>query len=657
MSRSLSTTFSLPYADEGSVRLFCITFRPHDKILLFPPSLQTAKLLRSIVETNWGLDSHETAPDCYTLNLTGSPFLKHARRENAIMVKYLCCCILDRFKEHGWDLIVCADLSCKTDLTAWYFARSGPRTATSLPPQFRGGGAGDDDASDSGSQSGSISGTVERRSSNAVDLTPPSLVCLSLSKTRKLQLINAPLILQRVLKNLAQSTYAPGLNTDAQRGKHYELKLNGSPWETTNREQLTAACRMLSAIFAEFNERGYRFYGLVNFKETADSIFFEHDLAPMSKRSIASYGSGDLEAPGPQANGDGRFMMVIMDGTSVLRLVGIEPSTVSAVEEAIARFWDGGLVGKPYMVDESDGTRAMANGRSGHDDDGVRLQYAHHLEGVSVDFVLKGSPWLARLSKIGKTRQFVARLLDVLLSEGWTVVTGLDISRGLNSKSALMFESCAPSPNLRHACISPLGKQSLQLVNGPASLRRLIQGEFQRIITAEKTFNDRDQGSGGAGFMDATFEAKLNGFHWDPHPEKDATEYVYTRKQMGALLQRLMDAGWRVVVSADCGHHQEDTDVGEGIHSWFLIFAGNATDAFYVSPHPIAQERAPSAGGAPAPPGGADAAYSMMNVSSRMGRRASAFATTSAAIDAHRRHTIQAPRAVGSPVSRRHRRI
>lgn len=415
MSRSSSATFSLPYADESSVRLFCVTFRPHDKILLFPPTLQTGTLLRKAVEDgNWGIDSQETALDCYTLNLTGSPFLKHARRESALLMKFLCCTILDRFKENGWDLIVCADLSCKTDLTAWYFARSAPRA--SLPHLHQRAGV-DDDASDSGSASGSIAGGLDRKMSS-VESNPPSLVCVSLSKTRKLQLINAPLLLQRVLKRVVLATYAPGLNADSQRGRHYELKLNGSPWETTNREQLTAACRMLSSIFAEFNARGYAFYGLVNFKETADSIFFERGSSSASRRPSAVT-TGDSNSP---AGGAARFMIMIMDGSNVLRLVGVQRSTADAVEKAIAKYWDAGLASKPSILDESEANKACSNGNDLEND--VQLRHPHHLDGVTVDYVLKGSPWLARLSKIGKTRQFLASMLDVLLDCGWTVVTG-----------------------------------------------------------------------------------------------------------------------------------------------------------------------------------------------------------------------------------------
>jgi len=237
-------------------------------------------------------------------------------------------------------------------------------------------------------------------------------------------------------------------------------------------------------------------------------------------------------------------------------------------------------------------------------------------------------------------------------------VTGLDISRGLNSKSALLFESCAPSVGLRHACISPLGKQNIQLCNGPNSLRRLISSEFQKILSCEKTLNNEDE----TGYSDFTYEAKLAGFHWDPHPEKDATEYVYTRRHMGGLLHRLMDAGWRVVVSADVGHHQEDTDVGEGIHSWFLIFTGSTPDvAASCVAAPAASAVAHQMLGRNTTSGGLigpDAAQNLMNVSSRMGRRASSYASTVAATDPHRaKHSVTSTsKAVGSPVGRHQRR-
>lgn len=168
------------YKDDNNLRSFCIAFRPDNKIHVFPPSRQTAQLLKVTVEAYWGIDSEEVATNCYTLNLEGAPFLMYSRRENALQIKYICCLILEQFRIHGWELVVCTDLSSKTDLTAWYFER--------VPMDAHG------------------------RPLLAVPEGNTSLVCLSLSAKRKLQLINASAPLQTILRNVVIANYEPGLD-------------------------------------------------------------------------------------------------------------------------------------------------------------------------------------------------------------------------------------------------------------------------------------------------------------------------------------------------------------------------------------------------------------------------------------------------------------
>lgn len=235
--------------NETSMRSFCIAFRPYDKILLFPPSRENASLLRQAVEEHWTVDAETNEDDCYTLKLSGTPFLKHTGREHAILLKCLCSVVLERLKAYGWELVLCTDLSCKTDLTAWYFRRFALPAPESPPSK-------NDSASN---------GSGKRAAPSAIAKTW-SFVCLSLSKNRQVQLINAPGMLHHAMKQAVQTYYRLGIDKEIDHGGDYEIKLNGSPWDTKNREQIVAALKMMLAVFRKFAANGFHLYGLVNLK-------------------------------------------------------------------------------------------------------------------------------------------------------------------------------------------------------------------------------------------------------------------------------------------------------------------------------------------------------------------------------------------------------
>lgn len=168
------------YGLGDDLQLFCIAFRPENKIHLFPPSKPTAELLRDTVKEHWGVEAEHVAKNCYTLSLGGTPFLVYARREDALLIKYTCCLILEKFKAQGWELVVCTDLSSKTDLTTWYFAKTQMEAHEGVtPPRAK---------------------------------VTSSLVCVSLSAKRKLQLINATATLQKLLHDVATEHYEPGVD-------------------------------------------------------------------------------------------------------------------------------------------------------------------------------------------------------------------------------------------------------------------------------------------------------------------------------------------------------------------------------------------------------------------------------------------------------------
>lgn len=284
------------------------------------------------------------------------------------------------------------------------------------------------------------------------------------------------------------------------------------------------------------------------FQDTADSFFFEYD-------------------PG-QTSEEEQYMIMALDEHSILRLIDGTPQVVEVIKAMIDRLWTLGL--------EAEGCIGVGKNRQ---------KLAPDMEEtISWEFVLKGSPWRAPASKIARSRQFITYLLDGLLAHGWTVVTGLDISRSRNKKSALLFQRCPPVTKLPHACLSPLGKEQYQLINAPTSLRLLVKKEFGDMVLHEKLTEN-----------DSVYEILLTDRQWwvaDPEHEKDS--YIFARKRMGHLLQTLMDANWSVIASADVAQEILETDsvdVGEGIHSWFVIYCGtdDADSAARVTANSVLQ--------------------------------------------------------------------
>lgn len=256
--------------------------------------------------------------------------------------------------------------------------------------------------------------------------------------------------------------------------------------------------------------------------------------------------------------------MITLDDMNLLRVVGATLQIADVVESVLRQHWPPGFLGPREMIDADPGSqtaplasRSLSSSASSSSD-----------ASVSFEFKMKGTPWKAGAAEIGESRRLVTTILDALLAHGWTVVTGIDVSRALNSKSALLFQSCPPVKGgaLTHVCLSPLSKQNLQLTNAPESLRKLVKEEFHDIMVHEKLSDDESQ-----------YEIGLNGFHWDPDPNSVTDSYTFVRRRMGLLLQRLMDARWMVIASADVAHQQEATGgVGEGIHSWFLLYCGGS---------------------------------------------------------------------------------
>lgn len=271
-------------------------------------------------------------------------------------------------------------------------------------------------------------------------------------------------------------------------------------------------------------------------------------------------------------------MLMALDDTNILRLVNTSPQVVDVVKTTIDAYWIFGL--------EAEGR--ISSGKSPKTSP---KKAAAMEEPLSWEFVLKGSPWRASAAKIGRSRQFITYLLDALSAYGWTVVTGLDISRAQDKKSALLFQRCPPVRGLHHVCLSPLGKQRIQLINAPGSLRHLVRREFANMVIHEKLSDDDT-------VYELIFDHRRSS--WTADPEQDKDTYIYTRKRMGRLLDALMDGNWRVIASADVARQTRESDSsedGEGIHSWFLMFCGSFIDTAGENPVKVTANSALQVGG------------------------------------------------------------
>uniref|UniRef100_A0A914WWV5 Uncharacterized protein n=1 Tax=Plectus sambesii TaxID=2011161 RepID=A0A914WWV5_9BILA len=364
---------------------FSLTFRIYHKIKLIDCDDQCLTLIQQVVAANWpnGIQSQRYDEGAFEIKFGGSPFSEWGDKAEELASKRMCCALLISLQSAGWELYVNSHLSQTTDLTTWFFQRNPALIGKQLPAE---GG----------------------------------IICLGLSSSDKLQLINAPAFLHNELLQCV----GPLLQNHEVHGSDFEVKMAGRPWSDSSFEEGVSVRQLLLNIIRKFDSHNFRFYGTAKFEGTADCIFFEQDRN--------------------HVGGETSFCIMSLNDRDRIRLIDCPQSVVDTVGHCISQNWPGGIQDTQ--------------------------QYEH-----CVEYKLKGYPWHSCDDDAINSRFLITLILQSLVPVGWAIMSALDLSRKiyLDNKAVFVLRSCAPT-SIPHMCISPADMDLIRLINAPEDVHEAV---------------------------------------------------------------------------------------------------------------------------------------------------------------------------------------
>lgn len=181
----------------------------------------------------------------------------------------------------------------------------------------------------------------------------------------------------------------------------------------------------------------------------------------------------------------------------------------------------------------------------------------------STEFKLPGDPFHCQGSEAIKTRRFINRLLETLLSNGYFPLTGIDISRKNHDKSIIALYKSLPKPDSLAACIAMSDVNTLRLIDFPAyeqeRLAEIIRSSYSYGLSREK-MNDV-----------SCLEIKLNQSPW----HMGGPSGVQGKALLMHLLKKTHELNWQLVASLDVSakycHRKNAPDFPLDVHSWFFV--------------------------------------------------------------------------------------
>uniref|UniRef100_A0A1I8AFV0 SIR2_2 domain-containing protein n=1 Tax=Steinernema glaseri TaxID=37863 RepID=A0A1I8AFV0_9BILA len=494
---------SFPARPEG-YNVFSMTLRSPDTIKLMDAPDSVLQLVRDSLVTYYGevQDIQRDVEGGTCFQLFGWPFAKNCGFDQTVQSKYFLTRMVADLYGTGWKLWLNSDLSRLYDNSTLFFHR----------------------------------------------VTPPSasftMSCLSISQSDKFQLINAPESLYQALTTAVGSLRQSSDVAD----NCYVLKMHGNLWDNNNYEESTEARLLLLNVFRSFRREGYSFFGTVNTKGTADSIFFIR-----MDTSLPSEG----------------YCIVSLNSDDRLRLIECPEPLIQMTETLLSTRWPGGI-------------------------------QKINREGACVEFKMTGYPWRARTREDAvTTRLFLTELLKEGVAMGWAVLAALDISRKVQDKAIFIMRSCTPA-RIPHFCISPGDNDKIRIIGADAEVRGYVADVIRQCWTP----GIQDESIGPL----HDHQLKLCGTPWQCSSSSDS--FSLARLMMTRILTALEAIGWSVICSADVSakyiternyhnrrnnRHPQYIEYGEDVHTWFIA----QISAFSTTP----SQAAPSAPTEPdAPP-------------------------------------------------------
>ncbi|XP_078342440.1 uncharacterized protein LOC144628243 [Oculina patagonica] len=488
----------------------CIAIRETDKMRVILGTDREISVIRQVVEESWPKGIQEETfkmNGVHQFKLKGNPFSIISSSTEAENSRKMAASVLHRLYQDGWRLQMAGVFTQTTDLATWIFKKDPVAVCPSLP-----------------------------------------LLIVGLSRWDSLIVLNAPMELQQMFKDVIEKSWPKGIQKWNYKNDVLKIKLKGYPWYADGEETVHARV-ILHTLVNELLIRQWKLYGNSNLRSSANTLFFEHDpniapgLQPIPEHFTIGFNSENL-----------------------LRLIGNTEVLVSPVRNVLQTFWDRGI-----QKEE---------------------RYAE-----SWQFKLHGTPWWTSGLDAANSRFLVVKLLEAMQANGWSVVAAIDCSKKTQDKNSLLFRQSQPRQS-PFFCISLNETDELRLINAPEDVTELCQ----EVIQSQYVLGVRRTQLYGT-----SLEFKLNGNPWSCGI--DGHDGIHGRNLICHLISALASRHWRPVISIDVAakyiHQDKGEDYPIDVDSIFFTYDPTAVQA--TAPAPNAQP--PSYGllpqGVPAPPFGA----------------------------------------------------
>ena len=368
----------------------CIVVRETDKMRVILGTDREISIIRQAVDESWPRGIQEETfkmNGVHQFKLKGNPFSILSSSTDAISSRRMAGSILHRLYRDGWRLHMAGDYTQTTDLTTWIFKKDPVAVCPSLP-----------------------------------------FLIVGLSGFDSLMVLNAPMELHQMLKDVLESSWPKGIQKWTYKDDVLKIKLKGNPWYADGEDTVHERV-IIHTLVNELLIRQWKLYGNSNLRSSANTLFFEHDpniapgLQPIPAHLTMSFNSEDL-----------------------LRLIGSPEGLEFAVRNTLQTFWSRGI-----QKEE---------------------RYAE-----SWQFKLHGKPWWASGHEAVDSRFLVVKLIETMQACGWYAVTSIDCSRKNQDKSSLLFRQYQPRQS-PFFCISLDGTDELRLINAPEDITKVSDGEY-----------------------------------------------------------------------------------------------------------------------------------------------------------------------------------
>jgi hypothetical protein len=217
------------------------------------------------------------------LNLEGQPFFTSSSSSSS-QARQIIAVILQKLYSIGWKIVVSCDLArLNADKSSMFLKRS-PSNFSSVHP----------------------------------------FVCVGLTRSDELQIINLPSQLIEPLKQVVYQFWTKGIQNESYENGVLEIKMAGKPLYATDLQSVMVKV-LIQNIIATLHRFQYVYTVNVNLKSTADSLYFRYD-------------------PNVPVNEAAQFCTISLNRTDWLQVICAPEAIVNMIRGVIQTVWSHGKI-------------------------------------------------------------------------------------------------------------------------------------------------------------------------------------------------------------------------------------------------------------------------------------------------------------------------